>query len=72
MIRAWIICRKNTVIILTINNSMNLTSIVKAATHETIPVQSKTSERILRAQIDLFLSQLIQLPIFFSVLFATF
>ena len=40
---------------------------VNAATHETIPVQSKTSERILRAQIDLFLSQLIQLPIFFSV-----
>ena len=41
---------------------------VNAATHETIPVQSKTSERILRAQIDLFLSQLIQLPIFFSVI----
>ena len=49
-------------------NDLNLTSIVKAATQETIPVHSKTSERILRAQIDLFLSQLIQLPIFFSVI----
>ena len=42
---------------------------VKAATQATIPVHSKTSESIRTAQMDLFLSQLIQLPIFsfFSV-----
>ena len=39
------------------------TSMVKAATQATIPVQSKTSESIRIAQMDLFLSQLMQLPI---------
>ena len=39
------------------------TSMVKAATQATIPVQSKTSESIRMAQMDLFLSQLMQLPI---------
>ena len=41
---------------------------VKAATQATIPVHSKTSESIRTAQMDLFLSQLIQLPIFFFFL----
>ena len=41
---------------------------VKAATQATIPVQSKTSERIRMAQMDLFLSQLMQLPIFSTFL----